>query len=54
MVQNIKMSLKIKAELLEEKKRISFLYLETRNTLSLEEFDESKTHPFLSPFFMHI
>ena len=37
---NIKMSLKIKAKLFEEKKN-SFLLLGIRKTLSLGEFDES-------------
>ena len=33
--------------------RISFLCLGTSKTLSLEEFDESKIHIFLSPFLLH-
>ena len=31
-----------------------FLYLRTSKTLSYGEFDESKTHIFLSPFFKNI
>ena len=31
-----------------------FLCLRTSKTLSLEEFDESKTHQFLTPFFKNI
>ena len=33
--------------------KISFLCLKTSETLSLGKFDESKTHLFLSPFFLH-
>ena len=31
-----------------------FLFLRTNKTLRLGEFDESKTHIFLSPFFKNI
>ena len=41
-VQNRKMSLKIKAELFEDKKNIYFLYLGTSKTLSLGELFKSK------------
>ena len=54
LVQNKKMSLKIKVELFEDKKKFSSLCLRTSKTLSLNEFDESKTLPFLSSFLMHI
>ena len=53
MVQNRKMSLKIKFNCLRTNK-IYFLCFGTIKTLSMVEFDESKTHPFLSSFFMHI
>ena len=46
------MSLKIKFNCLRTNK-ISFLSLGIRKTLSLREFDESETHLFLSPFFVH-
>ena len=44
------MSLKIKAELFEDKKKNSFLCFRTSKTLSLGEFDESETHLFLVQF----
>ena len=48
------MSLKIKAELFEDKQKFSSLCLGTSKTLSLGEFDESKSHIILSPFFINI
>ena len=53
LVQNRK-SLKIKAELFEDKQKNFFLCLGTSKTLSLGEFDESKIHQILNSFFMHI
>ena len=44
------MSLKIKAELFEDKQKFSFLCLGTSKTLSFGEFDESLTHLFLVHF----
>ena len=45
------MSLKIKVELLEDKKKNCFPCLGTRKNLSLGEFDEPETHLFLVQFY---
>ena len=49
---NIKISLKIKAELFEDKQKFYFLCLGTSKALSLGEFDESKDSSTFKSIFL--